>query len=157
MAEMEETAKKNEAVVEKMNDLIQLDLDAIRAYDQAIEACDVQEIRSKLTEFKNDHERHVEDLSACVKSYGGEPRTSRDLKGFLIEGFTGIMSRGDHSALVAMRGNEELTNRSYESALRGELPDDVRPIVERNREDERRHLEWIVDALDKKVWERKAA
>src|SRR5581483_8434778 len=105
----------------------------IQAYEQAIDACDVEEIRSNLREFQEDHERHVRELSQCVRDHGGIPKQKRDIKGFLIQGFTKITSRGDRSALTAMRGNEELTNRSYVSALdNDDLPDDVRMLLERN-------------------------
>ncbi len=143
-------------VIETINDLIQLDVDAVHAYDQAIEACEVSDIKTKLEEFRADHERHIADLSSAVTSEGGEPRVSKDVKGFVIEGFTAIMSQGDHSALLSMRGNEELTNRSYRTALDEEMPDHIRSVVERNYEDEQRHLAWIKDALDQKIWERAA-
>ncbi len=140
--------------IEIMNDKIQLDLDAIVAYDEAIAACENIEIRSRLAEFRTDHERHVQDLSETVVRYGGQPKRTRDFKGFVIEGFTKVASRGDRSALQAMRGNEELTNRSYEAALKDNLPADVRALLEKNLADERRHLAWIKDALDQKLWER---
>src|SRR4051812_11109526 len=108
--------------IEVMNDKIQLDMDAIVAYDEAIAACENTLIRARLADFRDDHVRHVRELSETVLRYGGEPKNTRDLKGFVIEGFTKIASRGDRSALHVMRGNEELTNRSYESALKEELP-----------------------------------
>jgi len=143
-------------LIDRLNDLIQLDVDAVRAYEQAIDACDAADIKSKLNEFKGDHERHITDLSAVVSAEGGTPEVKRDIKGFLIEGFTAIVSHGDHSALLAMHGNEELTNRIYRAALDEELPQDVRAPVERNYEDEQRHLAWIKEALDTRAWEKAA-
>ncbi len=143
-------------VIEVLNDLIQLDRDAIAAYDQAIEACEHAHIKEMLTTFRDDHGRHVMDLSACVASLGGVPAQTRDLKGKLIEGFTAIASRGDQSALLAMRGNEELSNRLYDAAMSEELTIEARAIVERNYDDERRHLAWLKDALSRKIWEQAA-
>lgn len=145
-------------VVKELNNLIQLDLDAIKAYDQAIEACDHPMIKSRLTEFRSDHVEHVDNLSAHVRALGGVPEQSRDLKGLLIEGFTAITAHGDRSALVAMSGNEQITNRRYEAAVNmPELTEEIRATVEKNRKDEARHLLWINEALDLKLWERKAA
>lgn len=144
-------------VISELNGLIQMDLNAVCAYDQAIEACDHVEIKGKLGEFKRDHERHITDLSSQVSVLGGTPETGQDFKGKLIEGFTAITSHSDHSALMAMRGNEELTNRRYASALEEALPEGVRVVVEQNYQDEQRHLAWIKDALDRRVWEPKAA
>ncbi|WP_437290475.1 PA2169 family four-helix-bundle protein [Sorangium sp. So ce406] len=143
-------------VIEVLNDLIQLDRDAIASYDQAIEACERAPIRGMLARFRDDHARHVVDLSAHVASLGGAPAQTRDLKGKIIEGFTAITSMGDQSALLAMRGNEELTNRQYAAALNEGLTTEARAIVERNYDDEKRHLAWIKDALSRKVWEQAA-
>lgn len=144
--------------LEIMNDLIQLDIDALRAYEQAITACDIPLIQQQLTSFKGDHERHVTELSALVQARGLEPRNKRDWKGFLIEGFTAIASRGDHSALSAMRGNEVLTNRTYQMALEeiGVEELEARALIVKNFADEKRHLAWIKDALDRKIYQKAA-
>ncbi|UQA58287.1 DUF2383 domain-containing protein [Polyangium aurulentum] len=145
-------------ILEKLNSLIMLDVDAVHAYDQAIEACEILTVKDTLTEFRNDHERHIHDLSEQVRALGGTPEVHRDLKGFVIEGFTALMSRGDHSALLAMRGNEELTNRVYKAALEMEdLSPEARTVIERNYADEQRHVSWINNQLSARVWERKAA
>ncbi len=145
-------------VCDKLNDLIKLDVDAVHAYDQAISACVIDEVKDRLTEFRGDHDRHIRDLSQCVRTLGGTPEVERDWKGFFIEGFTAIASQGDHSALLAMRGNEELTNRKYQNALNlTNLTPEVRSLLERNFSDEQRHLQWIRSQLDARVWERKAA
>jgi len=148
----------NREVSDKLNDLIKLDVDAVHAYDQAISACTLLEVKDRLIEFRGDHDRHIRELAQIVRSFGVEPEVRRDWKGFFIEGFTAIMSQGDHSALLAMRGNEELTNRQYQSALGlADLSPEVRSLLERNFSDEQRHLQWIKSQLDARVWERKAA
>lgn len=146
----------DENAMSTLNDLIHLDMDAIRAYRQAIDVCETAEIRDTLTLFKGDHERHVTDLEAAVRRLGGQPPEGRDIKGFFIEGFTAIVAHGDRSALFAMRGNEELTTRRYDAARRAALPDDVRPLIERNYQDEARHLAWIKDAVAKRAWDKAA-
>jgi uncharacterized protein (TIGR02284 family) len=144
----------NEATVSTLNDLIQLDIDAVHAYRQAIDACEVAEVRDNLTAFLGDHERHIAELGGVVRALGGQPPAGKDLKGFVIEGFTAIASRGDRSALSAMRGNEEITTRRYDAARRAKVPGDVLQIIEKNYADEVRHLDWIKRALDRKIWER---
>lgn len=141
-------------VVRELNNLIQLDVDAIKAYDQAIEACEHASVKMKLTEFRADHQRHVTDLSAHVRALGAQPEVKQDLKGYLIEGFTAITSIGTHSALVAMQGNEMLTNSRYQAALKMDLSPELRVTLEKNYSDEQRHLAWIKEALNLKIWER---
>lgn len=141
-------------VVRELNNLIQLDVDAIKAYDQAIEACEHASVKMKLTEFRADHQRHVTDLSAHVRALGAQPEVKQDLKGYLIEGFTAITSVGTHSALVSMKGNEMLTNSRYQAALKMDLSPEIRVTLEKNYSDEQRHLAWIKEALNLKIWER---
>ena len=42
-----------------VQDLIHLDMDAIKAYDQAIKACEHESVASQLRSFQADHQRHV--------------------------------------------------------------------------------------------------
>ena len=133
-----------------LSDLMKLDVDAVHAYEQAIDRIDVRAIRDALEEFKGDHDRHVDELSRAIRDLGGEPpERTPDIKGFLIEGFTAIRSAtGTEGAMKAMRSNEKMTNKKYDKALDEELAPDVRSLVERNRDDERRHLAYIERVLE---------
>lgn len=144
--------------IEKLNDLIALDRDAIGAYQAAIDRVDVESIRSRLSEFQGDHHRHVDDLSRVVSRLGGTPRARPDAKGFVLKGFTAITSMmGNEAALRAMQGNENLTNRTYADALKLQWPPDIRTLLESNYRDEQRHLAWIEDALRNRIWEQSGA
>jgi hypothetical protein len=141
-------------LVDKLTNLAQLDIDAALAYDQAIKNIDTgdEDIREALQSFQDDHMQHIEDLAKLIDSYGGEPPAfSKDLKGFVIEGVTAILSRvGTRSALVAMTSNETLTNSRYHAALGGDLPTDVRTLLEKNLADEQWHQEYITGSLKEK-------
>ena len=141
-------------IIERLNDLIQLDHDAVGAYEAAIDRIDVESIRARLREFQNDHRRHIVDLSAFVTRMGGKPKSKPDMKGAVLKGFTALTSMmGNEAALRAMQGNEKLTNTTYANALRESWPDDVRTVLEANYRDEQRHLAYIQDALQHRIWE----
>jgi uncharacterized protein (TIGR02284 family) len=141
----------------KVQDLIHLDMDAIKAYEQAIKACEHENVASQLRSFQSDHQRHVRDLSEEMRKLGEEPKVTTDIKGFFIEKFTAITSQGTRSALMAMAGNEQLTTARYKAALDLEdLPETTKQIIRNNYADEQRHLQWIKSALDQKIWERGA-
>jgi hypothetical protein len=81
------------------------------------------------------------------------PKPTPDLKSVLIEGMTALRSvTGTEGALKAMRMNEGLTNSRYDAALKADLPADVRSVVEKNRDDERRHLQYIEQCLQSESW-----
>ena len=142
-------------LVSTLNDLIQLDVDAVNAYEQAIKRIDVPQIAEDLEMFKGDHERHITELSQVVRQMGGEPpKHSPDVKGYLIEGFTALRSAtGTEGALKAMRSNEKTTNKKYDKALSEAMPAEIEALVRRNRNDERRHLEYLENALGNRMWE----
>jgi uncharacterized protein (TIGR02284 family) len=144
-------------MVEKLNELIALDYDAVGAYEAAIKRMDVEFLRMRLREFQQDHERHIQGLSQAVQRLGGKPREKPDTKGFILKGFTAATSMmGTEAALQAMRGNELLTNRTYRSVLEEEWSEDIRSIIERNYRDEQRHLAFIEESLRNRVWEQAA-
>jgi uncharacterized protein (TIGR02284 family) len=143
--------------VKKLNNLIALDIDAVNAYEAAIKRIDVISIQERLREFQQDHRRHVQNLSEFVIRLGGSPRQKPDVKGFIIKGFTAATSAmGNEAALKAMQGNEELTNRTYKSALDEQWPADIRTIIERNFADEQRHLAYVKECLRIRTWEQAA-
>lgn len=146
-------------IIKQICSLIQLDLDAIEAYEQALKNIDHKQIHSKLTSFQDDHVRHVNVLSEIVKKMGGTPpRRTIDIKGFFLSGFTAIRSlTGTVGALKAMVSNEELTTRTYEDALKWSFSAEVKEIIKNNFEDEKRHLNYIQKALADRSWENKAA
>jgi hypothetical protein len=56
---------------------------------------------------------------------------------------------GTVGALRAMRMNEKLTNKTYDKAVRLDLPPMALEVVTRNLEDERRHLAAIENHIDR--------
>jgi hypothetical protein len=142
-------------LAKKLSSLMQLHFDAARAYEDAINKIDPndQDIRANLTVFRDDHNRHIADLSKAVSALGEEPpKISRDIKGFLIEGMTSAMSAmGTNSALKAMQKNERLTNKTYSQAVSDPdfagYPSDIRMLLQKNYDDEKRHLSYIEAAL----------
>jgi uncharacterized protein (TIGR02284 family) len=144
--------------IREVQNLIHLDMDAIKAYEQAIKACEHQNVASQLRSFQGDHQRHVRELSDEMRKLGEQPKVTTDVKGFFIEKFTAITSMGTRSALMSMMGNEQLTTSRYKAALElQDLPDSTRQIIRNNYGDEQRHLQWIKTALDQKIWEQSTA
>lgn len=140
-------------LVDRLNDLRQLDYDAIQTYDQALAHLDAEDeaIAADLEQCRLDHANHLTALARLIERHGGKPNElSRDLEGALLAGLTRVRSvTGAIGALKAMRMNEQLTNHRYDRALELALPDDVRSVVTLNRDDERRHLAAIYAHLDR--------
>ena len=128
-------------VCDRLNKLIQLDVDASCTYREALGHVTDFDVRIDLDSFLNDHERHVMELTSVIRDLDGTPiPVHRDFKGAVLEGMTRLRSRGTLGALRAMRLNEKLTNRTYDKAAHVYMPPIGQVIVFENLEDERRHL-----------------
>ncbi|HEX2115018.1 MAG TPA: ferritin-like domain-containing protein [Alphaproteobacteria bacterium] len=138
-----------------LTNLIHVDSDAARAYAQAIEAVGATAIRRRLEAFRDEHERHIDAIAAEIRALGMEPPPRyADRRGFLLTGYMPIFpSMGTEAALRALRANETLTNHRYDQALAADLPDPVRQLIERNRLDERRHIRFLEDVIERRSWE----
>jgi uncharacterized protein (TIGR02284 family) len=139
-------------LIKKLCDLAQLDIDAVYAYNQALERITDNDIYKSIANFRDDHIRHIKDLSEEIIKHNGEPpKQTKDFKGYLIEGFTSLRSiTGTQGALKAMETNEVLTNKTYKKALDDDsLSIEIRKLIERNYSDEKRHLEYIRSVLAK--------
>ncbi len=135
-------------LIDQLESLIKLDIDAIHAYDQAIKRIEQPMYRDKLLTFQGDHRRHVDSLSAKLRELGETPPAfTPDFKGFFIEGFTALRSMtGTKGALEAMETNERLTNSRYEKASGMDWPSDIAVIIRENLADEQRHIAFIREA-----------
>lgn len=136
-------------ILNQLEKLIQLDVDATHAYDQAIKNVDDPAIKEKLVLFQGDHRRHIDLLSAKVLELGGTPpELTSDFKGFFISGFTALRSlTGTKGALEAMETNEKLTTSKYQDAAKLVWPTEVSTLIQSNLADEQRHLSYVREAI----------
>lgn len=137
-------------LAERLGDLVKVDVAAVEACSEAIERIEAEPLRTQLSQFRDDHQRHVRELTQAIQTMGSEvPKQSPDMKGKLIEGMTAMRSAmGDEQALKAMRQNEVVTNHAYEDALQDHTwPGEIQSLLDRGLADERRHLQWVEDQL----------
>ena len=144
-----------EKQIEELNELIRFDFDAIGAYNTAIADIKEIEVRDPLIQFRGDHERHVQNLSAIVQRLGGKPVEHPGVKGVVRKTMTKVAGLGGTELILkAMRSNEEVLNKTYSHHLsKFEWPDDIRETIRANYNDEQRHLAWVEQALQTRLWE----
>jgi len=135
--------------VEMLCGLIEFDFDAIEAYKEAVNRFRNEIYKQRFKEFEADHVRHTEELSHYLLAHGEEPTTGPSAKQLLTKGKIIIADLfGDDAILYAMKSNEEDTNLAYERAVEFiDKPHDVVDLLNRALADERRHYQWIEDAV----------
>jgi uncharacterized protein (TIGR02284 family) len=140
--------------IEELNELIRFDFDAIGAYDSAINDIKEAAAREPLVQFRGDHQRHVQNLTAIVQRLGGKPVDAPGFKGMVRKTMTKAAGLGGTElTLKAMRSNEEVLNKTYAHHLSLDFPDDVKQVIRANYGDEQRHLAWVEQALQSRLWE----
>jgi rubrerythrin len=145
----EEGVMTDRALVMRLRLLARLDVDAAAAYQAAIERVEEQPIKERLNAYRLDHTRHVQDLNEHITRLGGEPvDLTPDIAGLVLRGFTSLSGvLGTRGALAAMLANEQLTNATYEVMRRMRWPAEIQELIEANRADERRHFQWMLQAV----------
>lgn len=141
-----------------LGSLVQHDINAVYVYDQAIVSTELISLRNQLGQFRDDHYRHVENLSKVIRALGVvPPEYSQDFKGMLMEGFTAIRGRvGIEGALKALRSNEEYVMKKYREAYALPFTPNIGELVERNYRDVQHHVEFIEKMLADRIWEKAA-
>jgi rubrerythrin len=129
-----------------IENFILLEHDAIAAYDAVIERLDSPEYRRKITEFKADHERHMDGLRALASKHGADVPIEGDMKQMLTTGKVKLadMMGDDDFILRAMASNETDTVSAYDSGSQNDcVPAEDRALFTEALADERRHKEWM--------------
>lgn len=131
-------------IVKNLNDLIELEYDAIAAYQAAIDRLENQAYIDKLASFMHDHVNHIATLSQLVSQEGGAAADSGDMKMILTKGKVVIAELGgDEAILKAMKMNEAVTNETYEKEVAKSYPEPIQSILLTHFADERRHKQWL--------------
>jgi len=136
-------------LVDSVKSLIELDYDSIEAYQMAIDNLENQQYKNQLKKFCNDHRKHVDKLSLLLEEKGIKINLGPDTKQWLTKGKVAMVHLlGDRAILDSMLSNEEDTNSAYHNMNnRGDLWDDLKPLIENGLEDEKRHKKWIEETL----------
>ena len=141
--------KNSAALIRALSDLLQLDHDALRSYQVAIDALSAEPLKKKLRQFKRDHQRHVRELSRLIEENGGTALELPHLStGFLKLAVQSLgAAGGDRAVLLAFRSNEWESMEKYARAARRRWGPGVGEVVRRGAEDEKRHYRWAVETL----------
>jgi rubrerythrin len=145
------TATSTDAkIVALLNDLLQLDHDALEAYTLAIKGVDDPLHRETLEYFRGDHERHIEELTPLIESRGGKaiqlPHLPTGKFKLAVQAAGNI--GGEREVLMAFKANERQVRDKYLRLSAEELPRDVAEVVSRNAADEVKHYAWASEAME---------
>jgi rubrerythrin len=139
-------------ILEGLNDLLQLDHDAVGAYQIAMEKLHDRDHADQIAGFRRDHERHIRELNELIADLGGTPKNHPHATGpfkLALQSLGGLA--GDKGVLMAFRTNELLVRTKYDSyaSKANHWPTNVKRVIDACALDEERHFRWVSDVLGK--------
>ena len=110
---------KTQRTINQLKKLHQFEVDFVETYEEALANMESDLILKKMKAFRGEHLLNIQRLEEMILSLGGErPNRKQDIKGHLLEGMTKLRSAlGQRQALKAMKQNEELSIKNYQSIL----------------------------------------
>ncbi len=138
------------ALFADLQDLLQLEQDALPAYAAAIAALRSRELREQLEVYRKEHERHVEVLSAEIEALGGIPLPVPHLPTGLFKLAVQLLGLpgGDRAILLAFVSNEWQSQEKYARYAARPYPPELAVLLRRHAADEARHYAWACEALE---------
>jgi len=122
-------------VISTLNELIQTSKDGEEGFRTCAAGVKGTELKAMLNEAAHRCAQGVAELKAKVRALGGDPEKSGSVGGSLHRGWVNVKSaitgKDEAAVLAECERGEDTAKRSYEAALKKELPPDVRTIVER--------------------------
>jgi len=148
---MAEPRMQSEAsLIAELNDLLQLDHDAVQAYGIAIDSVEDERLRETLIAFRGDHERHIDELTELIRAHGGIPIETAHIPTGMFKAAVqrAGAARGDRALMLAFKANERQVRDKYRRSADCPHPPEVRAVLERAAADEDRHYAWALEVLD---------
>ena len=138
------------ALIAELADLLQLEYDALPVYGLAIAALRRAEYRDALADFRDDHQRHIRELTRLIRDLGGIrlplPHLPTGLLKLAVQ--VAALPGGDRAILLAFKSNEWQSKAKYARHAGRAHPPEVAALLERNATDEARHYAWVCATLD---------
>jgi hypothetical protein len=136
------------ALVAELNDLLQLDHDAVAAYALALNALEDPVYQEDVRRFKQDHERHIDELTELIHSFGGMPMPLPHASGVFKLAVQAVGATGGDAAVIrAFKANETQSRDKYRRAASKQHPPEVQGVLIRAARDEQRHFDWAMRTL----------
>lgn len=137
-------------ILDGLNDLLQLDHDAVGAYEIAMAKLKDRDHAAQIAGFLRDHERHIRELNELISELGGQPKNHPHLTGpfkLALQSLAGLA--GDRGLLTAFRHNELQVRAKYDTyaAKANFWPNNIKRTIDRAALDEERHYRWVSDVM----------
>ncbi len=145
-----QVVKENkDEIVQTLRELAQYEIDGSFIIGQSIDKVNNRHIINELTKMREQSENYIKRLSDFIRQYGGDvPSHSRDFKGFFMQGYVAMRGiASDQGVMKALHTNLQMILRAFESALKAQLPKEVRQEIQKIYEQNKKHLDYVASQM----------
>ena len=125
---------KTKNYVSSLNNLIETCKDSQQGFRDAAGGVQSTNLSSLLGEYARQREQFATELQTHVQRLGGEAETSGSATGSLHRGWINLKSaltgKDDHAILAECERGEDSAIKNYQQELSGDLPHDLRRVVQ---------------------------
>lgn len=148
---MTDTTVHDARLIAELEDLLQLDHDAVAAYDVALRSLKSDAYRDTVRAFRGDHERHITELTRLLHDRGGVaiqlPHLPTGIFKLAVQQ-AGRLGYGDVGVLLAFKANERQVRDKYRRMAERVSEPEISVVLGRAAADEARHYAWALEMLD---------
>ncbi len=138
--------------------LLAMEIDAVRAYANAVALLGPGPVRDELVVIGREHEAHVSAIRDQIAFRGYlPPEHSASCEGIVLGGGPVTAPPGPKEAVAAVRRNEQLAASLCAKILAKDPPDGARELLKRLRAEAGRHLGWAERMLARRPWDASGA
>ena len=134
-------------LVEMINELIEVNRDAVTGYMRAAEAIESASLTAQMNQFARQHDKCITDLSTLVISLSGEPASERTATGQPNRAWVTIGTIADEGQREAIlkecEYGERIVIQAYENALQNPMPENVTKVIREQYETLKKALDYV--------------
>ncbi|RPI13133.1 MAG: PA2169 family four-helix-bundle protein [Ignavibacteriae bacterium] len=127
--------KTRSSIISNLNHLVESNLDREKGYKTAADAVDDERLKTAFINYARDSERYVKELHEIIKTLNGDADESGSISGTLFRGWMNIQSivtgKEAKPILDECERGEDSAVLSYREALRSDLSDKIRDVIQR--------------------------
>lgn len=137
------------AVRADLSALLAFDRRAAETYAVASQRLRSESLRRSARHFKDDHERHIDELTRLLRAYGGHAAAGGSPETGVVaeENVVGSLT-SDRAILRALKASERQGRDAYRLAAKHGFPAEVAAVLRRASNDETTHYAWALEMLD---------
>jgi uncharacterized protein (TIGR02284 family) len=140
-------------LIGKINHLVEICLDGQRGFNTCAEDVQNDELKKVFAEAADRCGESAQALQMEVQRLGGDPQQGGSLGGTVHRAWVDIkaaISGKDEAAILAeCERGEDLAITAYRNVLVGDLPDDIRPLIEKQFRGVKKNHELITRLRDR--------